>query len=95
VQFLRRADYPADIAQQLPEAAKDPIIHGGSVIVNPQGQILAGPNREGECILTAEIDLNEIVEGKYDLDVAGHYARPDIFRLEVNERAARAVVPVG
>ena len=93
VQFLRRADYPADIAQLLPAAAEDPIIHGGSVIVNPQGQILAGPNREGECVLTAEIDLNEIVEGKYDLDVAGHYARPDIFRLEVNERAARAVVP--
>lgn len=83
VQFLRRGDYPSDIAQHLPEAAEDPIIGGGSVIVNPQGKILAGPNREGECVLTADLDLNEIVEGKYDLDVVGHYSRPDIFRLEV------------
>lgn len=84
VQYLRRRDYPNDIADSL-EEAKDPIIAGGSVIVNPQGTILAGPNREGECVLTAELDLNEIVEGKYDLDVVGHYARPDIFRLEVIE----------
>ena len=91
VQFLRRADYPADIARALPESSTDPIIAGGSVIVNPQGKILAGPNREGECILTADLDLGEIIEGKYDLDVAGHYSRPDIFRLEVDERPARAV----
>src|SRR5579872_4170914 len=89
VQYLRRSDYPQDIA--IPENAADPIIRGGSVIVNPQGKILAGPNREGECILTADIDLREIVEGKYDLDVVGHYARPDIFQLEVNEKAAKSV----
>lgn len=86
VQYLRRRDYPDDIAEALGEAAKDPIIGGGSVIVNPQGKILAGPNREGECVLTAELDLDEIIEGKFDLDVVGHYARPDIFRLEVNEK---------
>lgn len=91
VQFLRRADYPPDIAACLPEGTVDPIISGGSVIVNPQGKILAGPNREAECILTAELNLDETVEGKYDLDVVGHYARPDIFRLEVNERRAAAV----
>lgn len=91
VQFLRRGDYPTDIAEQLPKDTRDPIIGGGSVIVNPLGKILAGPNRHGECILTAELDLDDIVEGKYDLDVVGHYARPDIFRLEVNEREMRAV----
>jgi len=91
VQFLRRGDYPPDVARQLSESSRDPIIAGGSVIVNPQGKILAGPNREGECILTADLDLDEIIEGKYDLDVAGHYSRPDIFRLEVDERPAKAV----
>jgi nitrilase len=45
--------------------------------------VLAGPNTEGECILTAEIDIGEIAEGKYDLDVAGHYARPDVFHLTI------------
>ncbi|HEY2018197.1 MAG TPA: nitrilase-related carbon-nitrogen hydrolase [Bryobacteraceae bacterium] len=61
------------------------LIRGGSVIVGPLGKVLAGPCYEGECILTAELDAGEIAEGKFDLDVAGHYARPDVFRLEVNE----------
>ena len=60
-------------------------IKGGSLIVGPLGKVLAGPCFDGECILTAEIDPGEIAEGKFDLDVVGHYARPDVFRLEVNE----------
>jgi nitrilase len=58
-------------------------IRGGSLIVNPMGKVLAGPSYDGECILTADLDVGEIAEGKFDLDVAGHYARPDVFRLEV------------
>jgi len=60
-------------------------IRGGSLIVNPLGKVLAGPARDGETVLTANLDLGEIAEGKFDLDVAGHYARPDIFRLEVKD----------
>jgi hypothetical protein len=37
--------------------------------------------------LTAELDMRQIARGKFDLDVVGHYARPDIFQLRVNERA--------
>ena len=59
---------------------------GGSCIVDPFGNFLAGPNVEGEAILTAEIDRAQIVRGKFDLDVVGHYARPDIFELHVDER---------
>jgi nitrilase len=58
-------------------------IRGGSLIVGPLGKVLAGPCYDEECILTADLDLGEIAEGKFDLDVAGHYARPDVFRLEV------------
>jgi nitrilase len=69
-----------------PEGAQDSeCIRGGSVIVSPMGKLLAGPCYEGECILRAELDPGEITEGKFDLDVVGHYARPDVFRLEVNE----------
>jgi nitrilase len=60
-------------------------IGGGSLIVGPMGTVLAGPARGGETILTADLDLGETIEGKFDLDVAGHYARPDVFRLDVNE----------
>jgi len=64
-------------------------IGGGSLIVGPLGKVLAGPNYGGECILTAEIDVGETAEGKFDLDVAGHYLRPDVFKLEVNERGSK------
>ena len=47
------------------------------------GQVLAGPHFDGEGILTADLDMGEIARGKYDFDVAGHYARPDVFRLFV------------
>lgn len=42
-------------------------------------------------ILTAEIDRGQIIRGKYDLDVVGHYARPDIFQLHVDERPKHPV----
>jgi nitrilase len=90
-QFIRRGDYPADYAAVQGDAPETVLIRGGSVIVSPLGRILAGPNYQGECIHIADIDLGEIAEGKYDLDVAGHYARPDVFRLHVNERPAPAV----
>jgi nitrilase len=62
-------------------------IRGGSVMVGPLGQVLAGPVYDQECILTAELDTAEIAEGKFDLDVAGHYARPDIFRLVITDES--------
>jgi len=63
-------------------------IRGGSLIVSPVGKVLAGPCYDGECILRAEVDPGEIAEGKFDLDVVGHYARSDVFRLFVNESGA-------
>jgi nitrilase len=68
-----------------------PLIGGGSLIVNPQGEVLAGPAREGECLLTACLDLGQLAEGTFDFDPVGHYSRPDVFRLEVNEADARPV----
>jgi nitrilase len=81
-QFTTRADYPPDYVTAIPE---DTLIRGGSVIVSPLGQVLAGPIYGEETVLTADIDLGEIAQAKYDLDVAGHYARPDVFDLRVNE----------
>jgi len=91
VQYLRRGDCPEDYPAIQGNDPATVLIRGGSVIVNPQGVVLAGPNYDGEAILVADINLDEIAEGKYDLDVVGHYARPDVFRLTVNERATPAV----
>ena len=68
-----------------------PQIRGNSVIVDPFGKILAGPLRDEAGMLTADLDLDEIARGKFDLDVAGHYSRPDIFELMV-KRSARLPV---
>jgi predicted amidohydrolase len=83
-QFARRSDYPDDYPVDLPP--DEIMCRGNSVIVDPLGVVLAGPETEGEAILRAEIDLGRTIEGKFDLDVAGHYSRPDVFRLEVDER---------
>ncbi len=88
-QFARRSDYPADYPV---EAAPDEVlIGGGSCIVDPLGEILAGPARDGEAILTADLDLGQIARGRFDLDVVGHYARPDVFRLVVDREPKAAV----
>ena len=91
-QYIKRGDYPDNYTPIQGDDPDEVLIRGGSCIIGPLGEILAGPNYEGECILTADIDLDDISRGKYDLDVVGHYARPDIFRLCVNERATPAVI---
>jgi nitrilase len=91
-QYLRRRNCPADYDAVHGDAPETVIMRGGSAIINPLGQVLAGPVFDCEIILTAEIDLAEIARGKYDFDVVGHYARPDVFRLHVNEKPAPSVV---
>jgi nitrilase len=85
-QYVTRNDYPADLAGGL-TLEGNVICAGGSSIVGPLGQIMVGPNFEGENILYAELDLDEIPRAKFDFDVTGHYARPDIFQLRVNEES--------
>ena len=90
-QFLRRGDCPDDYDAVQGNDPATILMRGGSCIVSPLGQLLAGPDFNGPTILTTEIDRSEIVRGKFDFDVTGHYARSDIFRLHVNEREMRAV----
>jgi nitrilase len=91
-QFSRRGDYPQAYESELGDDPNKVASRGGSCIVSPLGEILAGPDFEGEAVLTAEVDLADIARGKFDFDVVGHYARPDVFRLSVNEKPAMPVV---
>lgn len=91
-QYLERKDCPQDYA--IDDNKKDPksvIMNGGSCIISPLGEILAGPTRNKREIIYANIDLNEIIKGKYDFDAVGHYARPDIFELNINEKSNNSV----
>jgi nitrilase len=71
------------------------VIRGGSVIVSPLGEVLVGPVYEEETILYADIDLAERTRGHFDLDVNGHYGRPDVFELHVNTRPNPGTVFAG
>ncbi len=90
-QFLRRRDLPASVRVKLGDGPDAVLMRGGSAIVSPLGKVLAGPSYEGETILTATLDLADIGRGKFDFDVVGHYSRPDVFQLVVNEAPTAAV----
>lgn len=90
-QFLRRADLPAGYPTGRLPAGQDVVIRGGSCIIGPLGQLLAGPRYGEECIATADLDRADLARAKFDFDVVGHYARPDVFRLEVDERPKKSV----
>jgi len=91
-QFVSKDMYP-ERWLKLPELAdmQDMVTPGRSAIVNPMGEIIAGPLEGKEGILYADIDLDEIPRAKFDFDVTGHYSRSDVFQLVVNRRPAPAV----
>lgn len=71
--------------------AQRPLIAGGSVIVGPMGDVLAGPLVGRAGLISAQIDTADLVRARYDYDVVGHYARPDVFELTVDQRARPGV----
>lgn len=93
-QFNRRSDFPDDYNANIGDDPEMVVNRGGSCIVDPFGNFLIGPNFDGEAILMANIDRSQIIRGKFDLDVVGHYGRPDIFHLEVDSRPKQPVTAV-
>jgi nitrilase len=91
-QFLQRTDLPAGYPTERFPASQDVLIRGGSCLVGPLGQLLAGPKYDEECLLVADLDRAELARAKFDFDVVGHYSRPDVFQLEVNEQPMQSVV---
>ncbi len=84
--------YPADLAgiEDL-EGQPEVMCRGGSAIISPLGEVLAGPLFDREGILCADLDMGDVARSRFDFDVAGHYARPDVFQLTVNEAPALPV----
>lgn len=86
-QYMTRADvadgvdYDA-LQGNTPETV---LINGGSVIVSPMGEILTQPTYGEARLVTAQIDLDDIPRGKFDMDGVGHYARPDVFQLSIDK----------
>lgn len=91
-QFALRSDYPRDYPALQGDDPATVMTRGGSCVVDPLGSVVAGPLLGSAGILTAELDLDDIPRAQLDFDVAGHYARPDVFRLSVNRRPNLPVV---
>lgn len=91
-QFLKRSDCPDDYTAIQGDSPETVLMTGGSCIVSPYGEFLAGPSFNCEDLLITDIDLGDITRTKYDLDATGHYSRPDIFTLFVDETPVESVV---
>jgi nitrilase len=85
-QFVTKTMYPTDLPG-IEELSDQPEVmcRGGSVIIGPLGEVITGPLYDEEGILYATLDLAEVTRSKFDFDVTGHYARHDVFNLQVNE----------
>jgi len=85
-QYSRRDMYPDDlgVGDELADWPET-LSAGGSAIYGPLGEQLAGPLWNEEGILHADLDMGAVVRSKFDFDVTGHYARPDVFRLSIDE----------
>lgn len=86
-QYVEKSMYPTDLKyyddlKDQPEV----MCRGGSCIINPYGEYVVEPLFDRPGILTAELNLDEIVQSKYDWDPVGHYNRPEIFDFKINER---------
>ena len=91
--LLRGSDIPDDFPARM-QMFPDPqewINDGDSVVVSPQGRVTAGPLHREAGILYADIDVSLVAPARRALDVTGHYARPDIFELQVRRTPATAV----
>lgn len=84
-QFITKQMYPEKY-QSLLANEPDMMCRGASIIVSPMGKVLAGPLLDQAGVLTAELDLDEIIMSNLDFDVSGHYARNDIFNFSVNDQ---------
>ena len=88
-QVMRKRDIPDDwsFKTKYMSDVDDWINPGHSLIADPDGKLIAGPLIQEEAILYADIEPAQLVGPRWQLDIAGHYARPDIFELLVHRKA--------
>lgn len=85
-QYFTKSDYPKHLQNELAADRPEVLSRGGSVIVSPLGKVIAGPLYNAEGMLTADVDLDEIIRSKMDFDVTGHYNREDVFILNIKDQ---------
>ena len=81
-QYFTKDNFPEHLQSEIASDRPEILSRGGSVIVSPMGEVLAGPLYNEESILTAEINLDQVVRSKMDFNVIGHYSRDDVFKYK-------------
>ena len=91
--LMRKQDIPDTVPHHklIKQQAGDFLSNGGSCIAAPDGSWLIEPIRDKEIIVTATIDMNEVRKERQNFDPSGHYARPDVFELNVNTKRQKLV----
>ncbi len=90
-QYYRLEDQPVGLNTEFQDAPNGIVARGGSCVIDPFGNYVVEPVFDQNALLVADLDMEMIPMGKFDFDVAGHYARPDIFHLSVDESLQQAV----
>ena len=90
---MRESDIGTDLphAELLQGVAEGVLANGGSCVAAPTGEWLLEPQVEDESLFVVELDHRQVLEERQNLDVAGHYSRPDVTRLIVNRKRQTTV----
>jgi len=90
---LEDSDIPLDLPSRdsISPTKGEWLMPGNGIICSPLGEIIAGPMRQEKGLLKADIDLDDVRSARRTFDVAGHYSRPDIFKLEVDRQLRTSV----
>jgi nitrilase len=90
-QFITRGEFGDSYRSVLGDDPDLPLMRGGSAIVGPLGEVISGPLFAERGVLYAELDAATLTRSKLDFDAVGHYARPDVFSLDVDRAEKKPV----